>query len=47
MRKRCGAARRIWLESRSYRVIDMKVSDIEADLEGALARLEASILRQF
>jgi len=38
--------RRAWLEQRGYRVIDMKVGDVEADLEGTLARLEASILQQ-
>src|SRR6516164_745470 len=35
--------RRAWLESRNYRVIDMTVGDIEADLNSALARLEASL----
>jgi len=37
------AARRAWLESRDYRVIDMKVTDVEADLDRELARLEAMI----
>ena len=35
--------RRAWLEQRRYRVIDMRVDDIEADLNSALARLEASL----
>jgi tRNA/rRNA methyltransferase len=34
------ASRRAWLESRDYRVIEMKVGDVEADLEAELARLE-------
>jgi len=34
------AARRAWLESRSYRVIQMKVDDVEADLNKELARLK-------
>jgi tRNA/rRNA methyltransferase len=34
------AARRAWLESRDYRTIEMKVGDVEADLEAELARLE-------
>ncbi|MBV9559314.1 MAG: TrmJ/YjtD family RNA methyltransferase [Bradyrhizobium sp.] len=37
------ASRRAWLESRDYRVIDMKVTDVEADLDRELARLEAMI----
>jgi tRNA/rRNA methyltransferase len=37
------AARRAWLEHRDYRVIEMKVGDIEADLDGALSRLEAML----
>jgi tRNA/rRNA methyltransferase len=37
------AARRAWLESRSYRVIEMKVGDIEADLNAELARLERTV----
>jgi tRNA/rRNA methyltransferase len=37
------AARRAWLESRDYRVIDIAVADIEADLERELARLTATI----
>jgi len=36
-------SRRAWLESRSYRVIEMKVGDIEADLEKQLARLEGML----
>jgi tRNA/rRNA methyltransferase len=37
------AARRAWLESRGYRVIDIAVADIEDDLERELARLAATI----
>jgi tRNA/rRNA methyltransferase len=37
------SVRRAWLEQRRYRVIDMKVGDIEADLEAELARLDASL----
>ena len=32
--------RRAWLGQRRYRVIDIKVGDVEADLEGQLSRLE-------
>jgi len=35
------AARRAWLESRDYRVIDIRAGDVEADLARELARLEA------
>jgi tRNA/rRNA methyltransferase len=34
------ARRRAWLEQRGYRVIEMKVGDVEADLEIELGRLE-------
>jgi tRNA/rRNA methyltransferase len=34
------ASRRAWLESRRYRVIEMKVGDVEADLNRELARLK-------
>jgi tRNA/rRNA methyltransferase len=37
------AARRAWLEQRDYRVIEMKVGDVEAGLESELSRLEAMI----
>src|ERR1700761_6985790 len=37
------AARRTWLEQRDYRVIEMKVEDVEAGLEGELSRLEAML----
>src|SRR5246127_4684463 len=37
------AARRAWLESRDYRVIEMKVGDVERELESELARLESAI----
>jgi tRNA/rRNA methyltransferase len=35
------AARRAWLEQRDYRVIEMKVSEVEADLESQLVQLDA------
>jgi tRNA/rRNA methyltransferase len=35
------ASRRAWLEQRDYRVIEMKVGDVEADLEAELVRLDA------
>jgi tRNA/rRNA methyltransferase len=37
------AARRGWLESRDYRVVDVTVADVEADLEHELGRLQAII----
>jgi tRNA/rRNA methyltransferase len=37
------ASRRTWLESRDYRVIEMKVGDVEADLDKELARLEGML----
>ncbi|MGH6752872.1 MAG: TrmH family RNA methyltransferase, partial [Bradyrhizobium sp.] len=37
------AARRTWLEARDYRVIEMRVADVEQDLEKELARLEAGL----
>src|SRR6201995_2029096 len=37
------AARRAWLESRDYRVIEMKVGDVEGDLDTELARLEGML----
>ena len=37
------AARRAWLEARDYRVIEMKVGDVERDLESELARLQDAI----
>jgi tRNA/rRNA methyltransferase len=40
------AVRRAFLEQRRYRVIDMKVDDVEADLNTELARLEASRSRK-
>jgi tRNA/rRNA methyltransferase len=40
------AARKAWLESRGYRVIDMHVADVERDLEAELARLESSLLEK-
>src|SRR5712675_2864507 len=37
------AARRTWLEARGYRVIDMRVGEVEGDLAKELARLEACL----
>jgi tRNA/rRNA methyltransferase len=37
------ASRRAWLESRDYRVIEMKVGDVEVDLDKELARLEGML----
>ncbi|HEU0147666.1 MAG TPA: TrmJ/YjtD family RNA methyltransferase [Bradyrhizobium sp.] len=37
------ATRRAWLQARDYRVMDIKVVDIETDLETELGRLQASI----
>jgi tRNA/rRNA methyltransferase len=37
------ASRRAWLESRDYRVIEMKVGDVEADLAAELMRLEGML----
>ena len=37
------AARRTWLEARDYRVVEMRVADVESDLEAELGRLEASL----
>lgn len=37
------ASRRTWLESRGYRVIEMKTADIEADLDSQLAGLQAKL----
>src|ERR1700759_1250886 len=37
------ATRRGWLEQRDYRVIEMTVWDVEANLEGELSRLEAML----
>jgi tRNA/rRNA methyltransferase len=38
------STRRAWLEARDYRVIEMKVGDVERDLESELARLERMIV---
>src|SRR5437764_6250836 len=38
------AGRRAWLEARDYRVIEMRVGDVERDLAGELGRLEAKLL---
>jgi tRNA/rRNA methyltransferase len=37
------ANRTAWLEARDYRVIEMRVADVEADLEQELARLAATL----
>ncbi len=37
------AARRAWLQSRDYAVIDIAAGDVEADLARELARLEVSL----
>jgi len=37
------ATRKIWLEQRGYRVIDLGVADIESDLGAQLDRLQASL----
>jgi tRNA/rRNA methyltransferase len=37
------ATRQAWLEARDYKVVHMRVADIERDLEGELARLEAAL----
>jgi tRNA/rRNA methyltransferase len=37
------ASRRTWLESRDYRVIEMNVGDVEADLAAELVRLEGML----
>jgi len=39
------ASRRTWLESRDYRVIEMKVGEVEADLATELTRLEEMLSR--
>jgi tRNA/rRNA methyltransferase len=38
------AERQVWLAARDYRVISMRVADVEGDLAGQLDRLEASLL---
>lgn len=37
------AARQAWLEARDYKVLHMRVADVERDLEAELARLDASL----
>ena len=37
------AARKAWLEARDYRVINMRVADVERDLAAELDRLESSL----
>jgi tRNA/rRNA methyltransferase len=36
--------RQQWLEARGYRVINMKVGDVERDLAAQLERLESGVL---
>jgi tRNA/rRNA methyltransferase len=40
------AGRKAWLEARDYRVIEMRVADVEGDLAAELARLETSLLER-
>ena len=40
------AGRQAWLEARGYRVISMRVADVEADLASQLDRLEAGVLER-
>ena len=40
------AARKAWLEARGYRVIEMRVADVEGDLAAELDRLESGVLEQ-
>src|SRR5882757_5054186 len=40
------AARKAWLQERDYRVVEMRVADVEADLAAELERLEASVLER-
>jgi tRNA/rRNA methyltransferase len=40
------AARQAWLEARGYRVISMRVADVEGDLPGQLDLLESSVLER-
>ena len=40
------AGRQAWLEARDYRVIEMRVGDVEGDLATELERLEASLLER-
>ena len=40
------AGRKAWLEARDYRVIEMRVADVEADLAAELGRLEAKLLER-
>ena len=40
------AMRQEWLEARGYRVISMRVEDVEADLASQLDRLEAGVLER-
>src|SRR5438128_6577305 len=38
------ASRKAWLEARDYRVIEMRVTDVERDLAAELGRLESKLL---
>src|ERR1700726_2794228 len=40
------AARRAWLEARGYRVVNMRVGDVEGDLAKELDRLETGLLER-
>ncbi len=40
------AARRTWLEQRDYRVIEVTVGDVEADLDAELAALESALMER-
>ena len=37
------AGRKTWLEARDYRVVEMRVADIESDLATELERLEKAV----
>src|SRR5437588_2399189 len=40
------AAREAWLEQREYKIIEVRIGDVERDLAGELARLESSLLER-
>ena len=42
-RQPTAPARKAWLEARDYRVIEMRVADIESDLAAELERLEKAV----
>ena len=37
------ATRQAWLEARDYKVVHMRVADVERDLEGELKRLDEAL----